>query len=352
MKSRQTLTTIRSNPGAFIAALALHLVIILAVVIGYEWAPEHKLPAAPKVDVVQAVMVDESKVKAEMERLRRAEEQRLKEEQARKQQLEAQAREAQRKREAEERRLKELERKAAAEKQRLAQEQRRRQEQEQQRLAELKQKQQQEAQRLERLKAEQRALEQKQQAEKRRLAELEQQRKIEAERKRKAEAERQRREAEAKRKAEEERKRREAEAKRKAEEERKRKADEARRAEEERLRQQQFAEEQAMLTARRQAFVQSEVDRYMLLIQQRVESRWNMPSGWPKGTKCEVAIRVVPGARGGQVLDARMTKSCGNPLFDRTVETAVFNSSPLPLPTDPEVAARFRELNLIFNPED
>ena len=218
--------------------------------------------------------------------------------------------------------MKELERKKKEEQRKVAAEQKKKQEAEQKRIAELKKKQAEEAKRLEKLKAEQQALERKKQEEQQRLAELER-----------------------KRKAEEERKR-------KAEEERKRKEEGARRAEEERLRQQQLAEEQAMLAARRQAFIQSEVDRYMLLIQQRVESNWNRPSGWTAGTKCEVAIRVIPGARGGQVLDARMTRSCGNPLFDRTVETAVFNSSPIPLPTDPEVAAQFRDLNLIFNPED
>ena len=38
---------------------------------------------------------------------------------------------------------------------------------------------------------------------------------------------------------------------------------------------------------------------------------------------------------GGQVLSARVIRSCGNPALDRSVEQAAIKASPLPPPPDP-----------------
>ena len=176
------------------------------------------------------------------------------------------------------------------------------------------------------------------------------------EEKRKAEALRKKQETEKKRQAElaKKRKAEEAERKRKAEEERKRKEEEAhRRAEEERLLKEQMAAEQAAIEAARQQAVAKESDKYILLIKKRVEDKWRKPASWTIGTKCTVRVRLVPGVGGtAQVIDARVVKSCGSPLFDRSVETAVFSASPLPFPTARELRDKFRELDLVFNPEE
>lgn len=297
------LKIIRDNPKAFLLALAIHLLLAVFLSLSLDWAPRHKL-TSPNVDVIQAVMIDESKIRAEEERQRRLEEE------TRRKQFEI------------EKRRKE----EAARKQREA---------EQRKQAELKR--QQEAERKRQAEAE---------AKRKAAEEAERKRKLEAQRQ--AEALRKQREIEAKRRAEEERKRKEeAERQRQLEEERKRKA------EEERIRQEQIAAEQAAMEAARQRALLSERDKYLALIQRRVEEKWVRPTSWPAGTACTVTVRLVPGSGGtAQVIDARLARSCGNPLFDRSVENAVFSASPLPFPKSPELMNEFRELTFNFRPEE
>lgn len=283
------LAIIRQHPKAFFLALIIHVIMLAFMAVGVDW--DTQKPAAASVKIVQATMIDVSKI-------REAEEKKQREADAQRKKIEDE-----KKRQAEEKRR---------------QEDKKRQEAEKKRQAELKK---------------------KQEAEKKRLAEQEQKRKVEAEKKRKQEADRKRKvEAEKKRKADAERKRQEELAKLKAEEDR--------------MRQEQMAAEQAQLQAARQREMDREMDRYLGLIQQRVAGKWVRPSGWRAGLECKVFVRLVPGVAGGQVMDVRLTKSCGQPLFDRSVETAVYNASPLPLPQDQALASRFRELEFIFRPED
>lgn len=298
------LTIIRNNPGAFLLALAIHIALLGALSFSIDWHSPHKL-AAPKVNVIQAVMIDESKIRAEEQQKKKIDEQKR------------QKHEAERKRKLEEKRKKELKKKQDAEKKRQAEVERKRK---------------QEAQRK------------NQEAKKKRLAEQEQKRKIEAEKKRRIEAERKRKEAEVKRRAEE---------KRQAEEARQRREKEARRAEEQRLLQEQMAAEEARLNEIRQGELARESDRLIDQIRRRVESKWLKPSGWQPGISCTVNVRLVPGVGGSaRVIDARITKSCGQALFDHSVETAVFNASPLPFPSSPELMERFREITFEFKPEE
>ncbi len=299
------LNILRNNPRAFAFAVVVHLLMIAALSFNVDWNSKHNL-SAPQVNVIQAVMIDESKIKAEERKRKLEQEKRRKAEQDKKRkQAEAEKKQKQA----------ELKKKKEADKKRKA-------EQDKKRKAE----------------------------DKRKKAEADKKRK-QAELKKKQEAEKKRKEAELKKKQEAEKKRlAELDEKRKAEE--KRKADEQRRAEEELIRQQQMAEEEAAMNAVRQRALMDERARVIGRIQQRVSSKWARPSGWRAGTACTVTVRLVPGAGSAQVIDARMVKSCGNPLFDRSVENAVFSASPLPFPTSPELMNEFREITFDFRPED
>lgn len=215
-----------------------------------------------------------------------------------------------------------------------------------------------------RKRAEAEALRRQQEDERRQTAESEKQRKIEAERERKAQEE-QRRAAEAKKQAaakrkqeEESRLKAEADRKRKAEDEKrrvadaKRKEDAAKRRQQEaerHLKEQIAAEETARVDAARAARAASEMDRYRAIIRQKVERSWSRPGGASAGMQCVVRVRVVPG---GEVLSAKVVKSSGNALFDRSVENAVFKASPLPLPSDAEIFEYFREIEFVFSPQE
>ncbi len=201
------LQILKRNPQAVAIAVVMHIIILIFLVVGVDWL---KKPEQPKVnvDVVQARVVDESKVAAEVEKLKQAEEQK---------------KAARRK---EEQRLADLKKKQEAEKKRLADLEKKRQE-EQKRLAREKQQ---------------------------RLAEEKKRKEAEAKRK---QEEQKRKEAEAKRKAEEE-------AKRKAEAEAKRKEDEARKAREAELQAAMEAERNAGEINRYMGLIQQKVKRYWL----------------------------------------------------------------------------------------
>jgi len=170
--------------------------------------------------------------------------------------------------------------------------------------------------------------------------------KVEAERKRKAELEAKKKaELEAQQKAEQAAKQKaEAEAKKKAEAEAKRKAEAAQRREAEQALQQQLAAEQA---GREAARVQGVVAEYIGYIQERIERSWLRPPGSAVGLSCVVQVSLIPG---GEVARVQIVRSSGDPVFDRSVETAVYKASPLPLPPDAALFKNFRDLRLIFKP--
>jgi colicin import membrane protein len=289
---------IRENPRAVTYAVLMHVGLLLLLIIGLDWTPKAIQPGTHQP--IQAELVDSTKLQA-------------------------------------------IEARKQAEQQRLAEEQRQR-ELEQQRKAEAEAKQKAEAERRRKAEAE---AKQKAEAERKRKAEAEAKQKAEAERKRKAEAE-------AKQKAEAERKRKaEAEAKQKAEAERKRKAEQAakekaaaeeaaRQREAEQALQAQLAEEQA------QARAESALAGYIPQIQQKIQRNWLRPGGSAGGLSCLIRVKLIPG---GEVVDARVVRSSGDPLFDRSVETAVLKASPLPLPPDAAMFTYFREIDFNFNPD-
>lgn len=265
--------------------MAVHLLAIGLLAISVKWTWDMSQPAP---GVIDAVVVDDAKVKAEVERLREEARQRaLAEEQAR-----AAAQEAERRRQFEE--------------QRRAEAQRREQEEAKRRLAEAER---------------EKALE----AEKQRLAAIEKKKEEERIKQRQAQ---QRKEAE------------EALREQLLAEERQREA----------AAQQQKVAQQQREAQERDRLLQEARGNHEGLIKQKVTQNWIRPVGIRKGLRCTVHVRVTPG---GQVIEARVIQSSGNPAFDRSAESAVHKATPLPVPTDPRLfEAHFREFNFVFNPED
>ncbi|MEN8207384.1 MAG: cell envelope integrity protein TolA, partial [Pseudomonadota bacterium] len=126
------------------------------------------------------------------------------------------------------------------------------------------------------------------------------------------------------------------------EEQRKAEAEAARRKEAEQALQAQLAEEQA------QARAESALSQYIPYIQEKIQRNWLRPPGSPAGLSCLILVKLIPG---GEVVDAKVVRSSGDPLFDRSVETAVLKASPLPLPEDVTMFKYFREINFNFKPD-
>ena len=99
--------------------------------------------------------------------------------------------------------------------------------------------------------------------------------------------------------------------------------------------------------AQRQSAMQRMVDEYVLYIQEKVQRSWIRPPSSGSELSCTVEVRLIPS---GEVIDAQIVRSSGNPAFDRSVEAAVFKASPLPVPPDPDVMEQFRSLRFEFKP--
>lgn len=305
---------IRVTSKSLFYAIIIHVAAAVLLVLNIDW-PTHVASSQSKPAPVQASVVSEAEIQKQMEAIQEKEQA-----------------EERRQQEAQEK-LEELLQQKEAEEQRLA-EIKERQQQEQQEAEELARQKEQERQELAKLKQQEEEQRQQEQAE----AERRKQEEAEAERRRQEEAEAERKrqeEAERKRQEEEERKRKEAEEQRQRELAEKRAREKAL--------QEQLEEER--LASR----VQSALGQYIPIIQQKVGRNWNRPAGLRDSIEAHVNVRL---SQAGEVLSARIVKSSGNPVFDRSVENAVLKASPLPIPQEQGVNDRFRNMNLRFRPED
>jgi colicin import membrane protein len=315
---------VKEHPRAFLYAVLAHLILVIMLVFSLDWTTTPMPAGSPRP--VQAVVVDGAKVDAEVARQQEAEQreeqakQRKEQEAAeRVRELEEKAQQAEQQRVQEQKRLEELKQKQVVEEKRLK-------EQETQRKLE-QQKLETEKKRIAEQKKKAAEAERKKQAEEKRLAEAEAKRKLEAEAKAKADA-KAKAEADAKAKAE-------AEAKAKAAAEAKAKADA------ERALQEQLAAEGAALEA-------DTISRFVGLIGEKVQRNWIKPQTSRVGLSCVVQVQLLPS---GEVVSVQIVQSSGDAVFDRSVEAAVYRAAPLPLPPDPRMFEKFRNVQFRFVPK-
>jgi len=276
----------KKYPTAVILSVIFHLALIGFFVFGVNLS-EKKLETKPPVNIVKATTIDESKIKAEANKLKELERQKKLKEKKRLDDLK-------KKRLAEEKKITDLKKKQADEKKKLAQK-----------------------------KADEAA----------KQAKIKKQKTLEA--KKKADAAKKKKLADAKKLKE-----RLAREKAKKLEAAKVKAAQEQADREQALREQAAQEEEQM---RAQAAVASYTD----LIRQKVERNWIQPPGDISGLSCVVRVRLIPG---GDVVDAQVIQSSGNSFFDRSVELATRKAAPLPLPNDPSLFNYFRTLEFYFRP--
>lgn len=125
------------QPRYFTYAVLVHVAFIVILVMSFEWTPTPIGAPAPQVDVVEAVVIDESKIRQEQARLKQAEERKQAEEKRRRdEQREAREREEERLAQLKQEQV-EAKRELELEKQR-AQEVERRKQEESEKLAALK----------------------------------------------------------------------------------------------------------------------------------------------------------------------------------------------------------------------
>ena len=324
-------TDIRNQPRSVVYSILVHLAVVGFMVLGLSWqsTPDVK----PNIDIVQATVVDEKSVRAEIDKLKKTDQKKKKAEQARLNKLK-------KTRKKEEQRLAKLRKKQAAAKK--AEKARSDKLKKERAALERKNKA-----RSDKLKKEQATLERKNKEERKRLTALEAKRKEEEKKRRTeearlADAQSQRKIVEQKRIQEEQRL---------AELEKKHQQDQEikeRRKQEAEIRKKALEEEQKRLDAERAIQARSTINKYEGIIKQVVSRNWIQPPGVPLGLSCVVRVNLIPG---GDVISARVITSSGNAIFDRSAETAVRKASPLPVPSDPYILDQFRNFTFTFKPE-
>lgn len=283
----------RSEVVSFALSLGMHLLLASLLFLSFEktiFVPE--APSEPQ-EIIEATVVTDKALRQEISRL--------------------EAKEAEKKA-AEEARLE-----AIATKERLAKEKR---EKEEQLALELEKK-------NEQLKIE---AEQKRLAMEKEEKEREKKRKLEEEQLAKIQKEKEA----LKKKAEQEKKAKELAEKKKAEEEAK----------------QASAQKKTNETGQNQNNVKlnhDEITRHAQLIRNKINQNWRQPLGMDiKGLTCKISVKLLPT---GEVVDARVIESSGSLELDRSAELAVHKSSPLPMPSNEDVAKVFRQFTFTFRPE-
>ena len=288
----------KKHPVAVGLSVFLHVLLVAFFIFGVDFLDE-KPAIKPAVNIVKATVIDGAKVKAEADKLKKLARDKKRKEKARLDQLK---------------------------KKRLAEEKK---------VADLKKQQLQQQKQIAKSKAEQAAKE----ARLKKEAALS---KKKALAKKKAAAKKKQVEADKRKKVAAEKKRKERLAKDKA------KKDKA--ARDKALKDQQLKEQalqKQLLEDEQQQQAQAAVASYSDLIRQKVERNWRQPPGDITGLACQVRVRLIPG---GEVVDAQVIQSSGNAFFDRSVELATRKSSPLPLPSDPNMFQYFRTLEFNFRP--
>ncbi|KTD17158.1 cell envelope integrity protein TolA [Legionella jordanis] len=345
----------QSYRKAFYIALGLHLFLALVLLLDPSMQQsassakteiKQDLPvvtsAEPPKEIVKAVSLDNQEVMKTVNQLKQEQANKLKAEQARQQALVKQAEAARQARLQEQQRLAKLKEEAES----IAIARKKQVEEEQRKLKELALKKELEAKRLQDLKAKQEELKKKQEEE---AAKLEQLKKKQLEEKLKADHEKLEKE-----KANLVQARKEKEEKEKAEREKaeKEKAAEMARAEKAKAelaeKRRQAAAQQAAEQARN-AQIASEVDKYKSMIVNAISRQWILPDNVSNGLSSQFRIRLAPD---GAVLEVTLTRSSGDPVLDRSAQTAIYKASPLPVPSDPATFDIFRDISLTVRPEN
>lgn len=119
-------------------------------------------------------------------------------------------------------------------------------------------------------------------------------------------------------------------------------AEMAAREQQERIRAERAAAEAAQGAANARV-----IDEFKAKIMAKIRRNVVMPPEVLETVKAEFDVTLLPG---GSILNVRLVKPSGNAAYDSAVERAIYKSQPLPLPPDPALFGKFRELHLGFKP--
>lgn len=91
------------------------------------------------------------------------------------------------------------------------------------------------------------------------------------------------------------------------------------------------------------------IARYMGLIKKQVENSWRKPESTESRMSCDVYALI---ALDGDVLKTEASNCTGDDEFKGSVEDAVRNAAPLPLPPNKSFFEHFREITFEFRSKE
>ena len=290
------MANIKENTFPFMLSVLLHIGVGALFVLSLKFAPKTPRQPQQEINVIEAVVIDESKIQYELDKLKKAEQRKKNEEDRHQRELESEAQRAKRQRETEEQNLAELKKKKELEKQSLSQlEKKKKADTEQAAKVQAA-----EQERLKKLKKDSDELALKNKQEQQQVDKLAMQRKMETEQA----AERERQDT---------------------------------------LKKQKEREQ-----AEKDQTAKKAVGEFAALIKAKVESVWIKPTNFAPESACTVSVKLIPT---GDVVDSKLSNCTGDDIFSRSVETAVQKASPLPVPKDPVAFDRMRNIDFLFKPQ-
>ena len=114
-------------------------------------------------------------------------------------------------------------------------------------------------------------------------------------------------------------------------------------AEVEQLQREQEANDKRQQLAAAQSRLADEMAEYKAKIMAKIRRNIVMPPDLPGNPAVEFDVTLLPG---GDILEVKIRRTSGYPAFDNAVERGIFMSKPLPLPSDPALFVKFRNLNV------
>ena len=91
------------------------------------------------------------------------------------------------------------------------------------------------------------------------------------------------------------------------------------------------------------------VGEYTDRIKAKIKRFIVMPPDVPDNAEAEFNVILIPG---GSVMSTKLAKPSGSAAYDDAVDRAISKAEPLPVPPDPSLFGKFRELHLTFKPKE
>lgn len=105
------------------------------------------------------------------------------------------------------------------------------------------------------------------------------------------------------------------------------------------------AAESQLQAAKRQRWLDTEFNRFVAGLSDKIYNNRTLSSAFPEGLVCKIQLQIMPD---GSVAMVKVISSSGNSAYDSMAEAAVYKSAPFEMPADKELVAKLRDIIFEF----